>query len=261
MSHRLVKSAAAALGLTFATAAGSAQAQVTVSVSGGSPAIATYLAIGSCLDVGASNVIMHATCQSGRGAQGWRFVSGSYGMISLGNQTCLQSNGQGAPLTAATCNNGTSQRWGIQSNGELRNELGLCADIEGGNRNSGSRVVGWSCHGGMNQKWYTAASGGRATYTISSRTFAAPPPVQALISSKGVSSMNIVAGGAGNIVAGGAGNIVAGGAGNIVAGGAGNIIAASIVAGGAGNIVAGGAGNLLANDGSSLTLVQAMNFR
>lgn len=251
---------AAAIAAIAALSTGAAQAQVTVSVTGGTPAIATYFAIGNCMDVGNANVIMHATCQSGRGAQGWRFVSGSYGMISLGNQTCLQSNGSGAPLTAAACNNGTNQRWGIQTNGELRNELGLCADIEGGNRSSGGRVVGFSCHGGMNQKWYAATSGGRATYRVSSTTFAAPPPGRALVSSRGVSSSNIVAGGAGNIVAGGAGNIVAGGAGNIVAGGAGNIIAASIVAGGAGNIVAGGAGNLIANDGASLRSIAAGSY-
>ncbi|WP_395650195.1 ricin-type beta-trefoil lectin domain protein [Brevundimonas sp.] len=251
MSHRLVIAAVAALGLT--AFAGVARAQVTVTVSGGTPTIASYYQIGHCLDVGNSNVIMYATCQSGRGAQGWRFVSGSYGMISLGNQTCLQSNGQGSPLSAAGCNNGQNQRWGIQANGELRNELGLCADIEGGNRASGARIVGWSCHGGMNQKWYTATSGGRATYRISSTTpLSGLQPGRALLASRGVSSSNIVAGGAGNIVAGGAGNIVAGGAGNIIAGGAGNIIAASILAGGAGNIVAGGAGNLIANDGASL---------
>lgn len=257
MSHRLTLVAVAALGLV---AAGAAQAQVSVSVSGGTPAIATYFAIGNCMDVGAANVIMHATCQSGRGAQGWRFVSGSYGMISLGNQTCLQSNGSGAPLTAAACNNGTNQRWGIQANGELRNELGLCADIEGGNRNSGGRVVGFSCHGGMNQKWYAAASGGTATYRISASTpLTALPPGRALANARGVSNTNIVAGGAGNITVSG-GRIVAGGAGNIVAGGAGNIIAASIVAGGAGNIVAGGAGNLIANDGASLRSIAAGSY-
>ena len=257
---RLFPLAASVAALAFWTAP--AQAQVQVSVSGGAPAIASYYQIGHCLDVGAGNVIMYATCQSGRGAQGWRFVSGAYGMISLGNQTCLQSNGQGAALSAATCNNGQSQRWGFQSNGELRNELGLCADIEGGNRASGARIVGWSCHGGMNQKWYSASSGGRATYRISSTTpLTGLQPGRALLSSRGVSSSNIVAGGAGNIVAGGAGHLVAGGAGNIVAGGAGNIIAASIVAGGAGNIVAGGAGNLIANDGASLRNVAPGSFQ
>ncbi|MBX3593813.1 RICIN domain-containing protein [Sphingomonas sp.] len=232
-----------------------AMAQVSVQVSGGMPAIASYYATGSCLDVGNGNVIMIAACNASRGAQGWRFVTGSYGMISLGNQTCLASNGQGQPLVAARCANTPNQRWALDYNGALRNEAGVCADIEGGNRSSGARVVGWSCHGGMNQKWYQATSGGRATYRISvatpltSRGFEG----RALISSSGPSPYNIVAGGAGNIVAGGAGNIVAGGAGNIVAGGAGNLIAQGIVAG--------GAGNLIANDGASMRVIAAGQFR
>lgn len=233
-----------------------ANAQVSVQISGGMPAIASYHATGSCLDVGNANVIMVAPCNASRGAQGWRFVSGGYGMISLGNQTCLTSSGAGQPLTAAQCNNGTNQRWALDANsGALRNETGVCADLEGGNRSAGARVVGWSCHGGLNQKWYQATSGGRATYRISVNTSLANRAFEgrALLSSRGVSQNNIVAGGAGNIVAGGAGNIVAGGAGNIVAGGAGNLLAQAIVAG--------GAGNLIANDGTSFNLVAAGQYR
>lgn len=256
MSRRLL-SIAAVIALLVPAAA--VQAQVSVTVSGGTPAIATYFAIGNCMDVGNANVIMHATCQSGRGAQGWRFVSGSYGMVSLGNQTCLQSNGSGAPLTAAACNNGQNQRWGFQSNGEFRNELGLCADIEGGNRSSGGRVVGFNCHGGMNQKWYPASSGGQAAYSVSSTTFTPPARGAALLSSRGVSSTNIVAGGAGNLTLSG-GRILAGGAGNILAGGAGNIIAASILAGGTGNLLANDGASLIANDGASMRSLGARNY-
>ncbi|WP_066798485.1 RICIN domain-containing protein [Sphingomonas soli] len=237
-----------------AAAASPAGAQVSVQASGGMPAIVSYYATGSCLDVGNANVIMIAACNASRGAQGWRFVSGGYGMISLGNQTCLTANGSGQPLTAAQCANTPNQRWGFQGSGELRNETGVCADIEGGSRASGARVVGWSCHGGLNQKWYQGASGARATFRISASTpLTTSLRGRALIASSGPSQNNIVAGGAGNIVAGGAGNIVAGGAGNIVAGGAGNLIVQGIVAG--------GAGNLIANDGTSLREIAASQFR
>ncbi len=118
---------------------------------------------------------MHAACSSGRGAQGWRFVSGSYGQISLGNQTCLTSGlASGQPLTAQTCANGRNQRWGFQGDGSLRNELGLCATVEGGNRASGGRITGETCNASMMQKWYAASSGGKATFTISSATFSRP---------------------------------------------------------------------------------------
>lgn len=259
MSHRLVLAAVAALGLTGA--AGAAQAQVTVSVRGGNPTIASYYQIGHCLDVGNNNVIMYATCNSGRGAQGWRFVSGgAYGMISLGNQTCLQANAAGAALTAAICTNADNQKWSYTAGtGELRNQqASLCADVEGGNRASGGRIVAYRCQGSMNQKWYLATSGGTATYQISARTpMTSLPPGRALATSRGISSSNIVAGGAGNLTLSG-GQIIAGGAGNIVAGGAGNIIAASILAGGAGNVVA--AGNLIANDGASLRSIAPGNY-
>lgn len=257
--------------------AGGAWAQGAVAVSGGLPAIASYYAIGSCLDVANANVIMHAACNAGRGAQAWRFVSGSYGQISLGNQTCLTSGlASGQPLTAQMCSNGRNQRWGFQGDGSLRNEINLCVTVEGGNRASGARIVAANCNASMTQKWYMATSGGKATFRISSTTFVVPTG-KALITSSGESAQNIVAGGAGNIVAGGAGNIVAGGAGNIVAGGAGNIVAGgagniiaasivaggagNIVAGGAGNIVAGGAGNLIANDGASMRVIAASSYR
>lgn len=267
----------AALGVASLMLGNAAYAQTAITVSGGQPAIATYYAIGNCLDVANANVIMHATCNATRGAQAWRFVSGAYGQISLGNQTCLTSGlSAGQPLTAQMCANGRNQRWGFQGDGSLRNEINLCVTVEGGNRASGARIIGASCDGSMTQKWYIATSGGRATFRISSSTFVAPTG-KAVITSRGESTQNIVAGGAGNIVAGGAGNIVAGGAGNIVAGGAGNIVAGgagniiaasivaggagNIVAGGAGNIVAGGAGNLIANDGASMRNASAASFR
>ena len=233
----------------------------TISVSGGQPAVASYYVIGNCLDVANANVIMHAVCNSNRGAQAWRFVSGSYGQISLGNQTCLTSGlASGQALTAQYCANGRNQRWGFQPDGSLENELDLCVTVEGGNRTSGGRIVGATCTGGMIQKWYAANSGGTASFRYSSSTFAKPSG-KAVITSRGVSTQNIVASGGGNIIAGGAGNVVAGGAGNIIAGGAGNIIAASILAGGAGNILAGGAGNLIANDGASMRSIAASGFR
>lgn len=236
-----------------------AHAQVALSVTGGKEAIASYFKLGNCLDFNGDGVAMHVTCD-GSDKQRFVFVSGSYGQIRGNSGRCLTSGLQSGALSLQACANGRNQRWGYQGDGSLRNELGLCVDVEGENRTSGGRVMAFSCSGRLNQKWYQGQSGVRARMTaipsaMLSTSFSGP----ALVSSSGLSQSNIVAGGAGNIVAGGAGNIVAGGAGNIVAGGAGNIIAASIVAGGAGNLIANDGASmrslrLIANDGASLTL-------
>lgn len=226
--------------------------QIGLQVSGGNPAIASYYQLGNCLDFNGSGVAMHMPCTAGSATQQLRFASGSYGMLTTAGR-CLTSGTSTGPLTLQPCTNATNQRWGIQPDGSLRNELGFCADIEGGNRSAGGRVVGWSCSGAMNQKWYVATSGARVRMTqIPSNLYSGSIAGSALISSRGISSSNIVAGGAGNIVAGGAGNIIAA---SVVAGGAGNIVAA-----GAGNIVAGGAGNLIANDGAGIRAVQARGY-
>ncbi len=234
--------------------------QIGLQVTGGSPAIASYYQLGNCLDFNAAGVAMHMPCNASSANQQLRFSTGSYGMLTAAGR-CLTSGTATGPLTLQPCTNATNQRWGLQPDGSLRNELGFCADIEGGNRSAGGRVVGWTCSGAMNQKWYTATSGASVRMTqIPSNLYSGSIAGSALISSRGISTSNIVAGGAGNIVAGGAGNIIAA---SVVAGGAGNIVAAgagNIVAGGAGNIVAGGAGNLLANDGAGLRPVAARGF-
>jgi len=229
-----------------------AQAQVAITISGGKEAVASYFKLGNCLDFNGSGVAMHVTCDASD-RQRFVFVSGSYGQIRGNSGQCLTSGLQSGALTLQTCANGKNQRWGYQSDGSLRNELGLCVDVEGENRSNGGRVVAYTCSGKLNQKWYQGRAG------VSARITAIPSTMQsasfsgaALVSSSGLSQNNIVAGGAGNIVAGGAGNIIAGGAGNIIAGGAGNIIAASILAG--------GAGNLIANDGASMRSLSASSF-
>lgn len=234
--------------ITFAAAcatlaATSAQAQVA----SGAPAIASYHALGRCLDVRASdNAVLLWNCHGGSN-QAFRFVSGNYGMISLGNQQCLTSGTSAGPLTAQTCTNATNQRWGFQANnGTLRSENGFCVDIQGGGTANGSMILGWTCTGASNQRWYPAVTASQAFVGIAATAAIGSRTGRSYLSSGGFSAGNIVASGGGNIVAGGAGNLIANDGASIVAGGAGNIIAAqggSIVAGGAGNIVAGGAGN------------------
>lgn len=250
MKTLLMIAAAAAFG--FAGAAQPAQAQAIR----GAPSIASYHAQGRCLDMRASDsAVLLYDCHGGWN-QAFRFVSGSYGMISLGDQRCLTSGtAQGGPLTVQPCTNATNQRWGFQSNGTLRNELGFCADIEGGARNSGARVLGFPCHTGTNQQWYPAVTAQSAPMGLlaGQRLPGQSGGARSVLVNGGFSGGNIVASGGGNIVAGGAGNMIAANGGAIVAGGAGNLLArfgGQLIANDGAGIVAGGAGNFIPNNWS-----------
>jgi hypothetical protein len=240
--------------LTFAAAAailvGASSGEALGQTIAGTPAIASYHAPGRCLDMRSSDSqVLIWNCHGGSN-QAFRFVSGSYGMLSLGDQRCLTSGLiSGAPVTVQTCTNAPNQKWGFQANGTLRNESGFCLDIERGVRDNGARILGFSCHGGSNQQFYPAVHARSASIGLANTAqFQGRTDVRSYLIAPGFSGGNIVAAGGGTIVAGGAGNLLANDGGGIVAGGAGNLLARSgnaIVAGGAGNIVAGGAGNLV----------------
>lgn len=215
----------------------------------GSPSIASYHAIGMCLDVRSTDkAVLLWNCHGGSN-QAFRFVSGSYGMISLGNDQCLTSGVVEGALTAQTCTNAKNQKWGFQRNGALMNELGFCADISGGSTSAGTAIYGWGCHGGTNQKWYPAVTASSANLGLAaSIKLQQAGSAKSVLSSASFSGGNIVASGGGNIVAGGAGNLIANDGASIVAGGAGNMLAnagGSLIANDGASIVAGGAGNLL----------------
>ena len=219
----------------------------------GAPAIASYHAQGFCLDTRASDSqILLWGCHGGSN-QGFRFVTGNYGMLSLGDQRCLTSGlVSGAPLTAQACTNATNQRWGFQPNGTLRNETGLCADIEGGGRGQGARILGYSCQGSSNQQWYPAVTARSAPIGMGAQRLRGQGGAKVFASSSGFSGGNIVASGGGNIISNDGGSIISNDGGSIVAGGAGNMLArfGSLIANDGASIVAGGAGNALPSNWS-----------
>ncbi|MBU7580921.1 MAG: ricin-type beta-trefoil lectin domain protein, partial [Porphyrobacter sp.] len=229
--------------------AGMGQTASAQSISG-MPVIASYHAQGRCLDMRASDgQLLLWRCHGGSN-QIFRFVSGNYGMISLGDQRCLTIGARsGMPATVQPCTNASAQRFGFQANGTLRNENGLCLDIEGGARGDGARILSFDCHGGSNQQWYPGIYARSAALSLpEAAQLRGRSDARAFLRSGSFSGGNIVASGGGNIVSGGAGNLIANDGAGIVAGGAGNMLArfgGGIVASGGGNIVAGGAGNLL----------------
>lgn len=242
--------AVAALSLTSI-----ANAQVVLKPRG-VPIIASYHSRGMCLDVRASdNTVLLWPCHGGDN-QAFRFVSGNYGLISLGNNQCLTGgSSRGQNLTAQPCNNRDQrQKWGFQDDGSLRNETGLCADVHSGRRDAGAPIISWNCNSGAsNQRWYPGVTTDKVNLGVQGLAALARGPIQGLIASNGFSSGNMVAAGGGNMVAAGGGNMVAAGGGNIVLGGAGSIIAAgggNMVAAGGGNVVPTGGGSLLPNNWS-----------
>jgi Ricin-type beta-trefoil lectin domain len=221
----------------------------------GTPVIASYHSAGRCLDMRASDrQVLLWNCHGGSN-QIFRYVSGSYGMISLGDQRCLTSGlTSKSAITVQPCNNAKNQRWGYQANGTLRNELNLCFDIEGGSTGNGARILAFDCHGGSNQQWYPAVNSKSAYIGIDDASkFGGTSGIKNFVRSANFSGGNIVASGGGNLIANDGASLIANDGASIVAGGAGNMIArfgSGIVAGGAGNIVAGGAGNFIPSNWS-----------
>lgn len=60
---------------------------------------------------------------------------------------------QGSQLVNNPTNRRPSQLWRWEADGRLVSKQGLYADIQGGNKNSGTPVIGWVANGGLNQKW------------------------------------------------------------------------------------------------------------
>ncbi len=72
---------------------------------------------------------------------------------------CIAAANQGAQLYATNCKNRADQYWTYSQNGTLVNGTGLCADVEGGGRGEGTRVIGYSCGGKSNQRFYVWQGG------------------------------------------------------------------------------------------------------
>lgn len=76
-----------------------------------------------------------------------------YGAVRLKNR-CLSTSGPaGQQLRWDTCRSGDkAQVWSLK-NGQLNNELGFCADVEGNRQGDGVRVIAFSCSRAVNQQF------------------------------------------------------------------------------------------------------------
>lgn len=149
-----------------------------------------------------------------------------YGQIKMSGR-CLTGRNGNQPLTWEGCGNDAAQRWKL-SGGQLNNEGGWCADVEGARGGAGVRIMAWKCSGSSNQKW-------RSHPIVSAQTAAAR------ISDQNVKNTFIS-----NASRASAGQLISTRTGQMVAAGGGNLIGndgSTMVAAGGGNMVAAGGGN------------------
>ena len=112
---------------------------------------------GMCLDFGAGEGRI-ARCNGG-GYQDIQIPYGGTGQLRVG-RNCVAVGNEGQPLYLAKCKNRNEQSWYLDQSGSLVNGNGLCADVEGGKRGEGTRVIGYRCNGKSNQRWATNGGGG-----------------------------------------------------------------------------------------------------
>lgn len=160
------------------------------------------------------------------------------------------------------CRNEPDQCWKLQTSGQLNNEQGWAADVEGQSRSNGARVIAYKYSGGNNQNWGEGFLSTTVDAYASSANLNIVGKAQLKAFDTYVSSnrASIVASGGGNVIATGSGKLVVAGEGNFVHVVMGNIVAAgagNIVSGGAGNIVSGGADNIIAAGAGNLVNLNA----
>jgi len=173
-------------------------------------------------------------------------------------ETC---KAQANPSPRDSCRNEPDQCWKLQTSGQLNNEQGWAADVEGQSRSNGARVIAYKYSGGSNQNWGEGFLYTTETYASAANlNIIGKAQLKAFDSYVSSNRASIVASGGSNVIAASSGKIVAAGDGNFIQVVAGNIVAAgagSIVAGGGGNIVAGGGGNIIAVGAGNLVNLNA----
>ncbi len=154
-----------------------------------------------------------------------------YGQI-VSNGKCLTGPNGGQQLTWETCKTGRvpAQIWGGLDKGRLNNEVGWCADVEGGRYALGTRVVAWQCGGASNQRWNPHYAQPAATLVQQKVSNAAARPVAIKSATDGLVGQ-LIDTKTGQLVAAGGGNL------NVPTGGPYLIITSK------GNLVAAGGGN------------------
>lgn len=106
---------------------------------------------GLCLDFGGGQGAIYRC--TGSSTQDIGLPQRGSGSLKVSG-SCVAAAGVGQVLYLTRCrSNRDDQRWLYDSNGALVNKNGLCADVEGGRRREGTRVIAYYCNGRANQRW------------------------------------------------------------------------------------------------------------
>lgn len=143
-----------------------------------------------------------------------------YGRIQM-NGRCLTGRQQRQPLTWEGCSNDKAQVWKL-AGGQLNNELGHCADVEGMNMGANARVIAWSCSRGPNQKF--TANHSRPAQQVAARISNPAVRDRFLATARSAAPGTLISTSTGQAVAPGGGNVISTGGGNVIAVGGGNVI-------------------------------------
>jgi len=108
---------------------------------------------GNCLGPNGANELVIQSCS---GAPTYMFTGGgrSTSLIQQGGSLCITPPGKsGLPILLKACAGEASTVWGLSDTGLLRSNDGLCADVKGGGKASGTPVVAFKCSGNSNQRF------------------------------------------------------------------------------------------------------------
>lgn len=72
----------------------------------------------------------------------------------LQDANCLAAPTKGQGLALMTCADIPEQKWNFETDGTLKSDSGLCADILNFWRDPGTSVIAWDCNATDNQKWF-----------------------------------------------------------------------------------------------------------
>jgi hypothetical protein len=168
---------ASASGVKLATIAyvngDSTARRATLQVNGQQPTVVSFPPTGSWTTPGTVSVLVGLAKGSNTmtfsNSTGWapnldavllQDIAGTNGneIIGAGSNRCLDlaknTITNGTQPTLWDCNGGTNQKWTVNSNGTITNNLsGLCLDAVGNGTANGTEIDLWTCNGGTNQKW------------------------------------------------------------------------------------------------------------
>jgi hypothetical protein len=139
--------------LSFTAGATAAQASAPTNTPTGQLSVGSKFIDGACLESRASDSTLVVNKCSAQPEQGLR-MDDETGLIHQGESACLAAVQKGQPLALKTCADVPEQKWSFETDGTLKSDSGLCADILNFRKDPGTPVIAWDCTATDNQKFF-----------------------------------------------------------------------------------------------------------